>query len=233
MKLSKTSVFGLLGLIAALCLPTSATLAQAPTNATPEKGEKAAGKVAVVDVGRILQSYSKFKDFEAEIKSEQEQIQSELKGQKEKFNESLKVLNELKAGSPDYSKKEAEIAKMKTNIEIFQLSKERELLRRKHQFSRTVFDEMQEAVSKVADHYGYSLVIRHARYEAESTDPRMVQMALSQPVVWSRKRDDITEAVLEVLNRRYEKSGGAAVTPARATRPATGTKKAAVRPAAE
>jgi hypothetical protein len=60
----------------------------------------------------------------------------------------------------------------------------------------------------------------------------MVQMALSQPVVWSRKRDDITEAVLEVLNRRYEKSAGA-VTPAGATRPAAGAKKPAVRPAAE
>ena len=228
----KLSTITFLGLCASLCLLPAATFAQAPASAAAEKGDKGAGRVAVIDVGRILQSYGKFKDFESEIKSEQEQIQADLKTQKEKFNESLKVLNELKAGSPDYSKKEAEIAKLKTNIEVFQLSKERELLRRKHQFSKAVFDEMQEAVTKVADHYGYSLVIRHTRYEADSTDPRMVQMALSQPVVWSRKRDDITEAVLEVLNRRYEKSAGA-VTPAGATRPAAGAKKPAVRPAAE
>lgn len=197
-------------------------------NGAADKAEKPA-RVAVIDYPRVLQNYGKSKDFLAEFRADQEQAKAELDGMKEKFNESAKLLSDLKPGSADFTKKESELTKQKTNIEILQRVKERDLTRRRYQINKIIHDDVQDAITKVSDHYGYGLVVSHTRYDSENLDPRALQMALSQPVVWCRKRDDITDAVVEVLNRRYEKSASA-VTPASATKSAG--KKAAARPAA-
>lgn len=222
---------------AALCIACLAAPAFAQNGGAGEKGagEKSAGekssRVAVIDMRRISMEYARAKDVFSEIDEESMQINQEFKVMYEKYTQQVKVYAELKPGTPDHAKKEAELTKAKTNLEVFKQTKSREIQRKKLQANRLLFDDIQDAVTKVAEHYGYGTVLQHSRFTSEKPDPREVQAALSQSVVWSRKRDDITDAVLEVMNRRYEKSTGGAVQPASGSRPAT--KKASVKQAAE
>ncbi|MCY2963117.1 MAG: OmpH family outer membrane protein [Planctomycetota bacterium] len=234
MKKYVPTAAGLLFLLAFAGLPGQRAYAQD----RPERAEKPADKaekphkVAVLDLGYILQNYGKMKDFNDELKAEEEQFKRDVQAQSEKLADVVKLMGELKTGSPDYVKKENEAAKLKSNIDSFQLLKKRDIQRKMVQVQMVVHQEVQDAVTKVADHYGYTVVMRCIRTEGDTVAPTQIGAVLQQPVVWHRKRDDVTDAVLEMLNRRYEKSNGAAVTPASGTRPA-GKKPAAKQAAGE
>ncbi len=206
-----------------------ASWAQAPAAAPAEKADRAT-RIAVVDIAHLFENYGKWKDYAEERKVEKEQIEADFKAQQEKLVEVATMLNELKAGSPDYAKKEAEAAKLKANLESFKTIKQREFARREMQMQQAIYGEIQEAIGKVSEHNGYSVVLQHLRSDGDNSNPRRLQAQMNQPVVWHRKRDDVTDAVLEYMNRRYQSTAGG-VTPASGTRPAT--KKAPVKPAAE
>ncbi|MFN5298383.1 MAG: OmpH family outer membrane protein [Planctomycetaceae bacterium] len=206
-----------------------ASWAQAPAAAPAEKADRAT-RIAVVDIAHLFENYGKWKDYAEERKVEKEQIEADFKAQQEKLVEVATMLNELKAGSPDYAKKEAEAAKLKANLESFKTIKQREFARREMQMQQAIYGEIQEAIGKVSEHNGYSVVLQHLRSDGDNSNPRRLQAQMNQPVVWHRKRDDVTDAVLEYMNRRYQSNAGG-VTPASGTRPAA--KKAPVKPAAE
>lgn len=187
-------------------------------------------KVGVVDMSYVIDNYAKMKQFIDEQKADAEQAEDEGRAQLSKMKAVQAELKDLKEGSTDYSKKEAELAKLKANFDTFRAVKQREIDRRTLQMQQTVYLEAQDAIAKVAEHYGYTMVLQHLRNDAGASNPRKMQAVMGQTVVWHRKRDDMSEAVLELLNRRFEKSSGT-VTPAAATGAKPSARKGAVKPA--
>ena len=80
-------------------------------------------------------------------------------------------------------------------------------MRRESQIYKTVYLEVSDAVQKYADYYKYTLIIRFDRQglDDKATPPEVVQR-MNKQVVFHRTDDDITDAVLQYLNRLYEKS---------------------------
>ena len=51
------------------------------------------------------------------------------------------------------------------------------------------------------------MVMRFSRDELNSSDPQKIAEGLSRPVIYHRKRDDMTDVVLKYLNDTFSKAG--------------------------
>jgi len=215
--------------LSAACLLAIVGLSTVLESLVAAEGTEKPHKVGVVDLTYVLDNYAKMKQFMEEQKADAEQAEEEGRAQLARLKTVQSELKDLKEGSTDYGKKEAELAKLKSNFDTFRAVKQREMDRRMQQIQQTVYLEAQDAIAKVAEHYSYTMVLQHLRSDGGTANPRKMQAVMGQTVVWHRKRDDMSDAVVELLNRRYEKSAGA-VTPAAGTKSAG--KKPGVKPAA-
>jgi Skp family chaperone for outer membrane proteins len=198
--------------------------AQDRADKQPEKPHK----TAVIDVNYVFDNYAKMKQFLEEYKGEAEEADEKAKEYMERAKTTQEVMKGLKESSPDYSKKEAELAKVKSDFEAYRSLKTKELQRKLAQMQQTVYLEVQDAIAKVSDYHGYSLVVRVVRDDSGG-DMRKMQSVMNQPIVWHRAQDDMTNAVLDLLNRRYARAAGGGASGAAGGK--ASSKKGGVRPA--
>src|SRR5262245_65912209 len=80
--------------------------------------------------------------------------------------------------------------------------------KKKAKLLHTAYLEVQDAVEKFCNHHKFTVIISFNRSDASSSDPQRVNQLLASPVVYHRKRDDLTQGVLDYLNQKYLKSAG-------------------------
>ena len=104
------------------------------------------------------------------------------------------------------------------HMEAFRKGAQMKFLRRESEIYKTVYLEVSDAVKQYCEYYEITLVIRFNREPLETaSSPQDVLSRLNKQVVFNRPEDDITTAVLDYLNREYEKSAGRGASPVRTT----------------
>jgi Skp family chaperone for outer membrane proteins len=107
-------------------------------------------------------------------------------------------------GSPAYAAKEKQLLALNSELESFRRNAQREMITKESQIYKQIYLEVSDAVEKYAYHYKYTLVLRFMRDElTEAVDPQEILARMNKQVVYYREEDDITESVLEYLNRQY------------------------------
>ena len=193
-----------------LCAVAVALLAgvSAPTSVAYGQGaEKAPHKVGLIDMAHVFQNYKKFEVLREELKAEIAKSDSTAKQMAEAMKTLQAQMADLKSGSPDYVNAEKRLLKMKSEFDAFTQGARRDLMRRESAIYKTVYLEVSDAVNKYADYYKYTLIIRFDRQalDDKATPPEVVQR-MNKQVVFHRADDDITDAVLQYLNRLYDQS---------------------------
>lgn len=191
--------------LAGTCYLVESLSAQDRSEKQPDKPHK----TAVIDVNYVFDNYAKMKQFLEDYKGEAEEAEDKAKEYMERLKTTQEVMKGLKDSSPDYSRKEAELAKVKSEFEAYRSLKTKELQRKLAQMQQTVYLEVQDAIARVSEYHGYSLVVRIVRDDSGG-DLRKMQAVMNQPIVWHRTQDDMTNAVLDWLNRRYAKAASGA-----------------------
>ncbi|MGE3316251.1 MAG: OmpH family outer membrane protein, partial [Planctomycetaceae bacterium] len=88
---------------------------------------------------------------------------------------------------------------------------------------KKIYLEVSDIVERYATKFDYTLVIRFNRDDAESSDnPQEIMQRMNKQVVYFRASDDITDSVLEYLNKTYNRTAAGS---APATGRATATKQ--------
>lgn len=177
-------------------------LAQPPAESTPHK-------IALIDMAMVFKNYKKFEDM-------RESLKVEITATEEKVKQDMEVLKSLQAtlkatveGSPAYKEKEQELASKAADMQAFQQVQQREFLRKESQIYKAIYAEVTDAVTKYAQYYNFTLVMRFKRDELpENDNPQEVISRMNGTVIYHRPQDDITDAVLEYLNKRYTQSAG-------------------------
>ena len=106
-------------------------------------------------------------------------------------------------------KREKQLLQESSAYKAHRESKQREFLRKESKIYKTIYLEVTDMVQKYAEHFNYTLVMRFSRQGLDSSNnPKTIMQRMNRQVVYHREKDDITDAVLDVLNRNYNRSAG-------------------------
>lgn len=194
-------------------------------------------RVGLVDMAEVFQGYKKFEDMRSELQAEIEKSDAEAKLMVERMQKRQQemVESKLAPGSAQYEAGEKELLDAKGEFEAFRAATQRKLARRESEMFKVIYADTTSMVKKYAEFAKFTVVMRFDRKDInDETAPNEAVQRMNKQVVYYRGEDDITDVVLQTLNKQYEgsKGGNGNVQPVSGTgdksaeqvRPATRTK---------
>lgn len=178
---------------------------QAQQGTTPTAAPKAsvAPKIGLVDINKIFRDSNEFKDLFARQGQDLEKTRAELQqiaARGKKMNEELSL---LKKDSPEFNKVQTEVAKLSAEFDSITKLTQVNNQRREIENYEAVYRQAIDVVSLYAKHYNYTLVLRFNSDPVDGDNPQKLAASIGNPVVYHQPQDDITDAVIEYMNRRY------------------------------
>ncbi|MDP7277466.1 MAG: OmpH family outer membrane protein [Planctomycetaceae bacterium] len=183
-------------------------------------------KIALIDISRVLKEYKKVDSLRTEIKGEitkSEQTRRAMVKQSETLKGKLKAPN-IEPASAKAVELEKQLLKLEAEFNAFKKSERARILRLEAQLLKTIHGEIKAVVKRAAEAWGYTLVLRFNSDNSNSSNPNTVVGQLQRQVVFYRTDDDITQPVVEYLNKQYS-AQVKRPTPPTGTQPAGATKK--------
>lgn len=178
---------------------------QAPASATADKTANLPVKIGLVDMARVFKEYGKFTSLREELQAEMVAMQDEAKSIKAQVNKLAEQMKQLNADSPEYRAIEEKIAKQTSEFEARMRLKQRDLARREAEIFETVYMEASDVVKQYAEYYKFTIVMRFNSESIDSDNPQKLANGLNKLVIYHRPQDDITDPVIEYLNRKQDK----------------------------
>ncbi len=190
----------------AICA-TTINVAAAQQQPTASSGP---AKIGLIDMAKVFQDYKKFKDMRDSLKVEIERSDAKAKELAGKVTSIQTQMKDLKPGSPNYAKMEKALLNARGAFEAYRAGEQRELMRKESQIYKKIYVEVTQAVAAYAKHANYTLVIRFSPKGAEESEtPQSIVDSMNRQVVYHRPNDDITQPVLNFLNRQYGRTSAA------------------------
>ena len=192
----------------------AASPATAQQNA-PAAAKDGAAKIGLIDMAKVFQNYEKFKDLTEGLNAEGK---ARAEGRKKLAEQAKKIAEEIKEykqGTPEYIELEAKFAQLQSQFAAQEKLDGVNYNRKQAEIFEKTYVEVTNVVGMYAKHFGFSLVMRFNSEALEAGNPQKLTSGLNKLVIYHRPQDDITEAVVEYLNRQYGKTPSA-------TKPAPG-----------
>ena len=189
--LSAAVVAGLLVIVGATSLPA-------------QNAQKAAAgqNVAVIDIGAVFKDHVRFKAMMDKLKADVQAADQSFKGETEKINKSVKQLQDLKPGTPDYKRLEEQVTKEQSDISARASLQKKAFMEREAKIYYSVYQEIQDEVKYYAEAKGVGLVVRHNSEPIDPNNRNSVMAGINKTVVFQQPGLNITNVILNELNRR-------------------------------
>jgi Skp family chaperone for outer membrane proteins len=177
---------------------------------SPRTVDNSPHRIALIDMARVFKNYKKFEAMRDELKTELQKSEERFKAMAEMIKKEQLDLKNYKEGTEEYSKVEKSLLTHTTQAEAFRKSQQRELIRKEAQIYKTIYLEVSDAVEKYATHFNFTLVLRFSADDVSTPEnPEDVMRSLNRQVVYYRPSEDITSAICDFLNRRYQRMAAA------------------------
>ncbi len=164
-------------------------------------------QVGLIDMAYVFKEYDKFKALREELQSEIERSDAQAKAMIEEMQQLQQQAQsgQLKQDSPEFKQIEQAMIQKQADLESFRKVQQRDFLRKESEIYKQVYLETQKAVQLYAQHFNYTLIMRFNRAKVEEAEnPQAVLQSMNRQVVFNRGQDDITQPVLDYLNRTYQ-----------------------------
>ena len=199
---------------AALCCLTASTVnAQGTAKPAAAGAQPAAAatanqpvKIGLVDMARVFREYDKFNDMRTGLDAEWQESLEEIKaiaGKAKKVQEELAL---VKKGSPAFIEREAEIASLSSQFETKQKLNQVNFRRKHADMFEKVYIDARDVIKLYAEHFKFTMIMRFNSEALDEENPEKIASSINKLVVYHRPSDDITDAVIEYLNRKYAPS---------------------------
>lgn len=176
-------------------------------------------RVAVVNVAVASEQYARTRDLEAEFEQRRLKIREESDQFRSQIEQKRRILTEqLKPGTDAFNVTREELAVLEARAQFFVESRTRMMDEALAQSLRSIYLDIQSAVSELANEQGLDVVLAVDALPGDeaSTPTAAKQQILLQKVVYWNPRKDMTESVISRLNANYnlrkKSSGGAGQT---------------------
>jgi len=190
----------------AVCLPLWLSAQTNADGQSPEQLPEFAHQVGLIDMAYVFKNSVRFKSLTDELQQAITQTDHDAKEIVDRIRRLQAQLNASTAepGSPEYQKLEDQIVQGKTELESFKRIAQQSFLRREAEIYKTIYLEVEDAVTRYAAYYKYTLILRFDRQEATAQDdPQEIMNGMHRNIVYYRAGDDITEPILKFLNDQW------------------------------
>lgn len=181
--------------------------------------EEAPHRVGLIDITHVLKNYTKLKELEEDLAAQAKEEQTKLNAKVKRIKDLQEEMKELTEGSPEFASRESKLNKLVSEVETENKMLQRQFQQKQAKMVHQVYLEIYDAVEKFCDRYKFTVVVKFNRIDLSSTDPAKVNQLISQPVLYHRVRDDLTDGVLKYLNERYQPTAGTEVKPVTDSKP--------------
>jgi len=165
-------------------------------------------KVGLIDMAYVFKKYRKFEVLREDLKVKINKSEDDAKAMQAEMQDMQKKMKEFAEGTPDFTKIEKELVQRMASFEGFKRQMSREFLKEESQIYLLIYTEVSNAVEAFSKKYDYTLVMRFNKDELESENPQQMLQNMNRQVVYHRDEDDITQRILDFLNKRFDKSQG-------------------------
>jgi outer membrane protein len=180
------------------------------TSAASAQEQQLPHQIGLIDMAYLFKNYDKFKDQTAGLQKAAEEAETKLQAMMEKGKTQQQQLQGLQQGSADYARIEADLIKLKNEMETFKQVEQQKIVRQQAEVYKAIYLEVQDVVNRYAAYYKYTLVIRFNRTEvADAANPQAIIQNMNRQVVYYQTQDDITDPILKHLNDQYKKTAAA------------------------
>jgi Skp family chaperone for outer membrane proteins len=168
--------------------------------AAPAAAAGAGTHVVVIDVAFIYKNHNRFNATMLDIKTDIEQFEAYVRKKQGEFKSLGEAMGILAPNSPDFKKKEEELARMQSDLQVEVGLKRKEFLQQEARVYYRVYKEIEAEVKTFAERNAIHLVLRFNREDdMKEEDRASVLQGVNRAVVFQQGRD-ITELVLGKLN---------------------------------
>lgn len=224
-----------LATVALMGICSASAMAQAPAAngqqpQQPQGPKTGPTSVALVDVGFLLKNHPTMNAEMEKIKAEMQAAQDQIEARrKELLSQSEAIGKNLESSSPEFKQKQEELLNAESKLRVDFMGKEKEFAERQAGVVYKSYQDITTAISTVANHYKFDLVIRFSKEQNEMDykKPRTVDFGIQRDVVYQAPGMDVTDIALYVLKNNVQATPAAVkpAVPQTAGRPGLGTQK--------
>lgn len=170
---------------------------------------QAADNIGVINIADVFDGYQMTTDLERLFQLREQQIKEQSQTRLSELDTLRKELEAFAPGTPDFDERYRTLAHLEAEYQVW-LGFEQRMLREEHMRRlMQIYEDTQSAVRGVAESRGIDLVLTYDRLSADAPDSvSMRQQILLQKVIYANDKIDLTQPVLEQLNRAYQERGG-------------------------
>jgi Skp family chaperone for outer membrane proteins len=203
----KSILFATAAVLVASIAATAQAQVQNPAGANPQsQARNPAGAnapkfgIAVVDISYVFKKHDRFRATMESMKKEMENIEAELKADREKISQAEAQRNSYTVGSAEHKRADEEVARMMAEFNLKMGRLRKDFLEREAKVYYQTYVEVVEAVTYYAQRQNIGLVLR---FNGEPIDPNQREGVLREinKTVVVQNQVDITPDVLALLNR--------------------------------
>lgn len=163
-------------------------------------------KVGVVNLNKVFEQYSKRKELEDDFRDIRTKAESTLKDKQEEAVSLREEIQLLEPGSVARKKKEVELEKLLLYLQVEDEVARKNLAKAEKDFYEELFQDINLAVDEIGKKEGFDLILKKEDIEAKSADLLELRLKIGiGTVLYFSNVLDITDKVVENLNRRYKR----------------------------
>jgi Skp family chaperone for outer membrane proteins len=179
------------------------SLAVAQTTSAGRPGSPAAGpRLALIDVTRIFKTHARFKQQMEEMKRDVQAAEDKFKADRDAINKLItEGLPTFTKGTQQYAEMEEQIAAKQTKLGLDVNRQKSEFLQREAMIYHNVYQEILQATDYFCRQHSIDMVLRFNGEPVDVQKPDSVLTFINRPVVWYDPGLDITDVILQDVNR--------------------------------
>jgi Skp family chaperone for outer membrane proteins len=188
------------------------SLAIAQTTPAVPAGQPAAGgpRLALIDITRIFKTHTRFKQMMEDMKRDVQAAESGVKAERDAIAKlATDGLGSLNKGTKDYADMEEQIANRQAKLQVDVNRRKSEFLQRESMIYHSVYQEILHATDYFCKEHGIDMVLRFNGEQVDVQRPDSVLNFINRPVVWYDPGLDITDLILQGVNRPAANAGTA------------------------
>ena len=179
-----------------------------PTGAMPAAS---GNRTALLDVSAIFKKHIRFEGWMTDMKKDVVAAEQAVRAKREQINRMIEELQRYEKGTPKYKSLEEQITQEQARMSIDVKRQKEKFLADEAKIYYNVYQEIWQATNYICRQRGYDMVLRFSAEQINPNQPESVLTGINRPVIWYNPSLDITQLVLDELNR-------SAVNPAAADR---------------
>jgi len=170
-----------------------------------------ATRCAVIDIVRVFNEFQQTKDLNEILRQRGEELKAESENRRKALEQKKAELEAFPPGGEDYVKRYRELMRKQVEFNAWLQMMQAEIQREFRIWTKKTYGQILDAVTQLATERGIDIVLYIDQPQIEAdTAAGMQEQIRRRKVVWASKAVDITDMILERLNREYRRAGGKA-----------------------